>query len=112
MRWGSPKDHKGLLNLLGDETVRLPSALRFIFTNRQELNVQKTFEDERHLHVSRPRNQSNQCKYVCVLVRELDITSSENYGDITSFFRHQLSVIHSYSDSLALDWPNHGMVYI
>jgi hypothetical protein len=75
----------------------LPSALRFIFTSRQELDIQKAFEDKRH-----------------VLVRELDITSSDNDRDIISFFRHQLSVIRNYSDSLtlALDWPGHDMDHV
>jgi hypothetical protein len=94
---GSAKDRKELLDLLLNESVRLPSALRFICTSRQELDIQKAFGGKRH-----------------VLVRELDITSSENYNDIVSFFRHQLSTIRSYSDFLALslDWPGDDMVHV
>ena len=92
---GRVKDRKELLEVLADETIKIPSALRIILTSRKEADITKAFMDKRHVHV-----------------RELELTTNDNMEDIVIFIRHRMCDIREKNSDLPLgpDWPGEHII--
>jgi hypothetical protein len=91
---GSPAERESLMAVLSEDSARLPSAIRFIFTSRTEYDICCAF--------SQPH----------ILSRELDITSQANTDDISSYFRQKLSIVRVKNKRLPLaaDWPGESII--
>jgi hypothetical protein len=73
----------------------LPHFLRVIITSRAELDIHVAFNDQPH-----------------ITIRELDITSKVNVGDIYSYISHRLAIIRRRREhfSFSPDWPGDEVI--
>jgi len=87
---GTAGERNDLLEILAQESTKLPSAIRVIVTSRDDFGICQAFESQRH-----------------VLMHELDITSDANSSDVLSYFYHRLTMIRAQNRYLGLpsDWP-------
>jgi NACHT domain len=90
---GTPEERESLMNVLSEQSGHLPPAIRFIFTSRAESDIRRAFDPQ----PPQPH----------ILTRELDITTQANTDDISSYFRHGLSIVRAKNKRLSLgaDWP-------
>jgi hypothetical protein len=70
---GSTEKREALLDILAEQSVGLPAAIRILITSRSERDIRRTFETRHH-----------------ILAEELDITSDANSHDIVSYLRHRM----------------------
>ncbi|KIM76284.1 hypothetical protein PILCRDRAFT_826459 [Piloderma croceum F 1598] len=87
---GSSKKRESLLELLAEQSVRLPSAIRILITSRAERDIRGAFVNRGH-----------------VLIQELDITSHANANDISCYIRDRMIRMQRNSPDLLFgtDWP-------
>ncbi|KIM85744.1 hypothetical protein PILCRDRAFT_65733 [Piloderma croceum F 1598] len=92
---GTPEERESLMTVLSEQSDRLPPAIRFIFTSRAESDICRAFDLQPH-----------------ILTRELDITSQANTDDISSYFRHGMSIVRANNKRLSLeaDWPGENTI--
>jgi hypothetical protein len=89
---GCPKKRAALLEILADQFVRLPSAIRVVITSRLEHDIKCAFERRDHIHG-----------------QELDITSDVNANDISYYLRHKMIHVRSKAKDylpLGSNWPS------
>jgi hypothetical protein len=89
---GNAESRVILLALLAEESVRLPSFIRFLITSRAVDDIRIAFATQPH-----------------VVAHEIDIYSENNSNDVMSFLRFQMAAIRANPDNsllgLAPDWP-------
>jgi hypothetical protein len=87
---GSTEKREALLDILAEQSVGLPAAIRILITSRSERDIRRTFETRHH-----------------ILAEELDITSDANSHDIVSYLRHRMMHVRIKAQNLplAMDWP-------
>jgi len=87
---GSAKKREVLLELLAEQSIQLPSAVRILITSRSERDIRGAFVDRHH-----------------ILVQELDITSHANSNDISCYLRDRMKRMQRKSPDLLFghDWP-------
>lgn len=92
---GTVNDRQSLLDLLATESAHLPPFVRMIITSRAEFDIRCALGGLPH-----------------ILMQELELTSSDNMKDISTFFRIKLSKICSKNMTLRLahDWPGDSVI--
>jgi hypothetical protein len=92
---GSAKSRKPLLDLLVEESSKLPPNFRIIITSRAERDIQASFSQKQN-----------------ILSRELDLTTASNTKDIVSYLHHWMEIIRSDNPLLSLppNWPGESRV--
>jgi len=87
---GTKSERDALLEVLTQDSVKLPVAIRIVITSRAERDIYNAFQSLPH-----------------ILTYELDITSSINRDDISSYFRHRMLLIRTRNTHLlrGTEWP-------
>jgi hypothetical protein len=87
---GTADERAGLLTVLAENFINLPTVIRTVVTSRAEIDIYNAFTSQHH-----------------ILAHELDITSPRNSDDVLSYFRHRMALIRNTNVHLRLgtDWP-------
>ena len=93
---GSAEKRESLVEILAEQSVRLPAGIRIFITSRSERDIRRTFETRPH-----------------ILAKELDITSDANSHDVVSYLRHQMMRVRIKAGILSLttDWPGEEVIH-
>jgi hypothetical protein len=91
---GTAEDREVLVEVLAADSVRLPSNVRLIVTSRADVDIRYAFESYSH-----------------ILTLELDLTSTTSNHDISSYFRHCMTLIRKKKKRLGMDWPGEDNIH-
>jgi hypothetical protein len=87
---GSTRRREILLNVLTEQSVKLPSAIRILVTSRLEMDISDAIQAQTH-----------------ILSHEIKTTCKVNTEDISSYLRHRMEFVRRKNRNLPLpiDWP-------
>lgn len=85
---------EALVDVLAENFPRLPSIFRTIVTSRADSDILYAFESQPHIYSL-----------------ELDLTSTVTSHDISSYFRHHMSLIRKKKRYLGVDWPGEDNIH-
>ena len=93
---GTPKSRVSLLKVLAGEFQKLPCCIRVFITSRKERDINLAF-----------------AKKPNICAQELNITTSRNQDDVTSYLHHKFAEIRDANHllSLASDWPGEKIIH-
>jgi hypothetical protein len=92
---GDLATRKLMLEVIANESAKLPSIFRIFITSRAEYDITRAFDPQHH-----------------ILARELDIASSTTASDISKFLQHHMAIIRTRNLHLKLgaDWPGDEVI--
>src|ERR1700722_11904455 len=93
---GTPKSRVSLLKVLAGEFQKLPCCIRVFITSRKERDINLAF-----------------AKKPNICAQELNITTSRNQDDVTSYLHHKFAEIRDANHLLCLapDWPGEKIIH-
>ena len=87
---GNAKRRETLLEVLTEQSVKLPPTVRILITSRLDNDISDAIRSQPH-----------------ILAHEIEITSKVNRDDVSSYLRHRLELVRRKNRRLPLanDWP-------